>query len=165
MASFTGFLNLFNSISGFIEDSWVLFLFSVCCHIICCVAAGKLFCTLVREQEGRQIMLDHSDRNGFDLVSGTLWAPGRHFENCCQKRKAPFFASWRNRSSLTKECSAQDLKTNSLLIPRKWHEIWGVARKIGFTSASTLNPLDLQRQISNIGVWWELKITWKNLSL
>lgn len=118
MASCNGFLNLFNSISGFIEDSWVLFLFSVCCLIICCVASGKLFCTLVREQEGRQIMLDHFDRNDFDLVSGTLWAPGRHLENCCQKGKAPFFASWWNRSSLRKECSAQDLKTNSLLNPR-----------------------------------------------
>ena len=76
-------------------------------------------------------MLDHFDRNDFDLVSGTLWAPGRHFENCCQKGKAPFFASWWNRSSLRKECSAQDLKTNSLLIPRsdmrfeEWQEKLG----------------------------------------
>lgn len=68
MASFNGFVNHFNSISGFIEDSWVLFLFSVSCHIICCVAAGKLFCTLVREQEERQTMLDHFDRNSFNLA-------------------------------------------------------------------------------------------------
>lgn len=75
MATFNGFVNLFNSISGFIEDSWVLFLFSVSCHVICCVAARKLFCTLVREQEGRQTMLNHFDRNSFDLADPleVLW--------------------------------------------------------------------------------------------
>lgn len=67
---FCSFMSLFNVISGFIEDSWVLllFLFSICCHISC-RTARKLLCTLVREQEGRrQIMLDHLDKNSFDLA-------------------------------------------------------------------------------------------------
>lgn len=139
-----GFLNLFNSISGFIEDGWVLFLFSVCCLIICCVASGKLFCTLVREQEGRQIMLDHFDRNDFDLVSGTLLSSWKTlWELLSEGEEGTILASWWNRYNLRK-CSAQDLKTNSLLNPRSDMRFEG-GRKNWVHFHFNISLLDLQR--------------------